>query len=164
MRAVRVLAVFLAAAAAVSHAAVGKGQWEPVAVPTLPMAIGDASTIVRVEVLEERSEGPVPVEVLEVYFGDFENAGFVDPTYLVPDDSDIGAHEVRFTFVKGRQYIILGWRGPGGVYKPFLHWNTSWGVLDVNKGKVDLSRLAEGPKEIPIAEFRELVRQVKYGF
>jgi hypothetical protein len=157
-------AFILTLAAAAWGEGVGKGQFEPVAVPTLPMAVGDATSIVRVEVLGEPTEGDVPVEVCEVYWGDFENTGWVDPTYLVPDDTDVGSHYVRFEFHKGEQYILLGWRGPGGVYKPFLHWNTSFGVLDIYKGKVDLSRLAEGPREIPIAEFRELVKRVKYAY
>lgn len=157
-----ILAAWLAAAAA-AGAGIGPGDWEPASVPTLPMCIGDATSIVRVKVLDAPAEGPIPVEVLEVYWGEFENNGFVDPTFLIPDETPMGTHPGRFEFRTGEQYVLFGGRGVGGVYKPFLHWNTKYGVADVYKGKVDLSRLAEGPREITIAEFREIVKAVKYG-
>jgi hypothetical protein len=159
----QLLMVLLTGVAAAAGAGIGPGNWEPIAVPTLPMVIGDASSIVRVKILDVPAEGALPVEVLEVYWGEFENNGFVDPSYLIPDETPMGAHPGRFEFRTGEQYVLFGSRGVGGVYKPYLYWNTKFGVADVVKGKVDLSRLAEGPREITIAEFREIVKAAKYG-
>ena len=143
-------------------AAVAAG-WPAAAVPTLADAVARSPNIVRVKVLELPAEGPVRVEVREVYWGDFENKGWVDPTYEVPDEEGEGGHDVAFEFEVGEQYVIFGRRDFGGLYRPFLFWNTRWGVADVVEDELDLARFAEGPRRIPLAEFRELVREVKWG-
>ncbi len=139
------------------------GSWLPAAVPTLAEAVARAPQIVRVKVLEVLAEGPVAVEVREVYWGDFENKGWLEPNYEVPDAEGEGGHDVAFEFRVGEQYVIFGRRDFGGLYKPFLFWNTRWGVADVVDGELDLARFAEGPRRIPLAEFRELVREIKWG-
>ena len=153
-------AIALALAAAAFAAA---ATWPPAEVPTLEEAVAGAPNIVRVKVLEVPEEGPVRVEVREVYWGDFENEGWVDPTYEVPDEEGEGGHDVAFEFKVGEQYVIFGRRDFGGLYLPSLFWNTRWGVADVVEDEVDLSRFAEGPRRMPIAEFRELVREIKWG-
>ena len=137
--------------------------WPPAEAPTLEEAVAQAPQIVRVKVVEVPAEGPVRVEVREVYWGDFENEGWVDPTYAVPDEEGEGGHDVAFEFKVGEQYVIFGRRDFGGLYKPFLFWNTRWGVADVVEGELELARFAEGPRRIPLAEFRELVREIKWG-
>jgi hypothetical protein len=137
--------------------------WPPAEVPTLDEAVAQAPNIVRVKVVEAPAEGPVRVEVREVYWGDFENEGWVDPAYAVPDEEGEGGHDVAFEFKVGEQYVIFGRRDFGGLYRPFLFWNTRWGVADVVENEIDLARFAEGPRRIPLAEFRELVREIKWG-
>jgi hypothetical protein len=132
-------------------------------VPALEGAIAQAPNIVRVKVVEAPADGPVRVEVREVYWGDFENEGWVDATYEVPDEEGEGGHDVAFEFKVGEQYVIFGRRDFGGLYKPFLFWNTRWGVANVVEGELDLARFAEGPRRIPLAEFRETVREIKWG-
>ena len=139
------------------------GRWLPAAVPTLAEAVARSPNIVRVKVLEVPAEGPVRIDVREVYWGDFENKGWVDADYEVPDAEGEGGHDVAFEFRVGEQYVIFGRRDFGGLYKPFLFWNTRWGVADVVDGELDLARFAEGPRRIPLAEFRELVREIKWG-
>jgi hypothetical protein len=153
-------AIALALATAACAAA---ASWPPAEVPTLEDAIAVAPNIVRVKVLEVPEEGPVRVEVREVYWGDFENEGWVDPTYEVPDEEGEGGHDVAFEFKVGEQYVIFGRRDFGGLYLPSLFWNTRWGVADVVEDEVDLSRFAEGPRRVSIPEFRELVREIKWG-
>jgi hypothetical protein len=143
-------------------AAVAAG-WPPAEVPTLAEAVARSANIVRVKVLEVPEEGPVRVEVREVYWGDFENKGWVDSTYEVPDEEGEGGHDVAFEFKVGEQYVIFGRRDFGGLYRPSLFWNTRWGVADVVEDELDLARFAEGPRRIPLAEFRELVREIKWG-
>jgi hypothetical protein len=147
------------ASAAVAAAA----TWPPAEAPTLEEAVAQAPNIVRVKVVEVPAEGPVRVEVREVYWGDFENEGWVDPTYAVPDEEGEGGHDVAFEFKLGKQYVVFGRRDFGGLYKPFLFWNTRWGVADVVEDELELARFAEGPRRIPLAEFRELVREIKWG-
>ncbi len=137
--------------------------WPPAEVPTVEEAVAQAPQIVRVKVVEVPEEGPVRVEVREVYWGDFENEGWVDPTYEVPDEEGEGSHDVAFEFKVGEQYVVFGRRDFGGLYRPFLFWNTRWGVADVVEGELELARFAEGPRRIPLAEFRELVREIKWG-
>lgn len=138
-------------------------SWPPAEVPTLEEAVAQAPNIVRVKVVEVPAEGPVRVEVREVYWGDFENEGWVDPTYEVPDEEGEGGHDVAFEFKVGEQYVVFGRRDFGGLYRPFLFWNTRWGVADVVEGEIDLARFGEGPRRIPLAEFRETVREIKWG-
>jgi hypothetical protein len=147
------------ASAAVAAAA----TWPLAEAPTLEEAVAQAPNIVRVKVVEVPAEGPVRVEVREVYWGDFENEGWVDPTYEVPDEEGEGGHDVAFEFKVGEQYVIFGRRDFGGLYRPFLFWNTRWGVADVVEDELELARFAEGPRRIPLAEFRELVREIKWG-
>ena len=137
--------------------------WPPAKVPTLEEAIAQAPNIVRVKIIEVPAEGPIPVEVREVYWGDFENRGWLDATYEVPAEEGEGSHDVVFEFKVGEQYVIFGRRDFGGLYRPFLFWNTRWGVADVVEDEIDLARFAEGPRRIPLAEFRELVREIKWG-
>jgi hypothetical protein len=144
-------------------AAAAAAEWPPAPVPTLAEAIAQSPNVVRVKVVEVPAEGPVRAEVREVYWGDFENEGWVDPTYEVPDEEGEGGHDVAFEFKVGEQYVIFGRRDFGGLYKPFLFWNTRWGVADVVEDEVDLARFAEGPRRIPLAEFREIVKEVKWG-
>ena len=132
-------------------------------VPTPAEAIAQAPAVARGTVREVPEDGPVRVEVREVYWGEFENEGWLEPNYEVPDDEGPATHEVEFEFREGEQYVLFARRGVGGVYVPFLYWNTRWGVADVVEDELDLSRLAEGPRRIPLAEFRELVRQIKWG-
>lgn len=153
-------AIGLALASAALAAA---ATWPPAEAPTLEEAVARAPNIVRVKVVEVPAEGPVRVEVREVYWGDFENEGWVDSTYAVPDEEGEGGHDVAFEFKVGEQYVIFGRRDFGGLYKPFLFWNTRWGVADVVEGELELARFAEGPRRIPLAEFRELVREIKWG-
>lgn len=150
----------LAALAACGAAA---AEWPPESVPTLEAAVVLAPNIVRVKVLEVPAEGPIPVEVREVYWGEFENKGWLDPTYEVPNEEGEGGHDVVFEFKVGEQYVIFGRRDFGGLYRPFLFWNTRWGVADVVEDELDLSRFAEGPRLMPLAEFRELVKEIKWG-
>jgi hypothetical protein len=149
--------------ALVSTALAAAASWPPAEVPTVEEAVAQAPQIVRVKVVEVPAEGPVRVEVREVYWGDFENEGWVDPTYEVPDEEGEGGHDVAFEFKVGEQYVIFGRRDFGGLYRPFLFWNTRWGVADVVEGELELARFAEGPRRIPLAEFRETVREVKWG-
>jgi hypothetical protein len=151
------------ALALASAACAVAATWPPAEVPTLAEAVGRAPNIVRVKVVEVPEEGPVRVEVREVYWGDFENEGWVDPAYEVPDEEGEGGHDVAFEFRVGEQYVIFGRRDFGGLYRPFLFWNTRWGVADVVEDELDLARFAEGPRRIPLAEFRELVRELKWG-
>jgi hypothetical protein len=153
-----------AALLAFASAAVGAAaKWPPAPVPTLEEAIAESPNVVRVKVVEVPLEGPVRVEVREVYWGEFENEGWVDPAYAVPDEEGEGGHDVAFEFKVGEQYVIFGRRDFGGLYKPFLFWNTRWGVADVVEDEIDLARFAEGPRRMPLAEFRELVREIKWG-
>jgi len=138
-------------------------EWPAAEVPTLEEAVAQAPCIVRVKVVEVPEKGPVRVEVREVYWGDFENEGWVDAAYEVPDEEGEGSHDVAFEFKVGEQYVIFGRRDFGGLYKPFLFWNTRWGVADVVEDELELARFAEGPRLIPLAEFRELVRELKWG-
>jgi hypothetical protein len=149
--------------ALVSTALAAAASWPPAEVPTVEEAVAQAPQIVRVKVVEVPAEGPVRVEVREVYWGDFENEGWVDPTYEVPDEEGEGGHDVAFEFKVGEQYVIFGRRDFGGLYRPFLFWNTRWGVADVVEDELELARFAEGPRRIPLAEFRELVREIKWG-
>ncbi|NIT35046.1 MAG: hypothetical protein GTN49_00870 [candidate division Zixibacteria bacterium] len=151
------------AGALAALAALAAAKWPPAEVPTLEEAIGRSPNIVRVKVLEVPEEGPVRVEVREVYWGDFENKGWVDPTYEVPDAEGEGGHDVAFEFKVGEQYVIFGRRDFGGLYRPFLFWNTRWGVADVVEDELELARFAEGPRRIRLAAFRETVREVKWG-
>jgi hypothetical protein len=146
-----------------SAALAAAATWPPAEAPTLEEAVARAPNIVRVKVVEVPAEGPVRVEVREVYWGDFENEGWVDPTYGVPDEEGEGGHDVAFEFKVGEQYVIFGRRDFGGLYRPFLFWNTRWGVADVVENELELARFAEGPRRIPLAEFRELVREIKWG-
>ncbi len=143
--------------------AAAAATWPPAEVPTLEEAVAQAPNIVRVKVVEAPAAGPVRVEVREVYWGDFENEGWVDATYEVPDEEGEGGHDVAFEFKVGEQYVIFGRRDFGGLYRPFLFWNTRWGVANVVEGELDLARFAEGPRRIPLAEFRETVREIKWG-
>ena len=52
--------------------------------------------------------------------------GWVDATYEVPDEEGEGGHDVAFEFKVGEQYVIFGRRDFGGLYKPFLFWNTPY--------------------------------------
>ena len=146
-----------------SAALAAAATWPPAEAPTLEEAVARAPNIVRVKVVEVPAEGPVRVEVREVYWGDFENEGWVDPAYEVPDEEGEGGHDVAFEFKVGEQYVIFGRRDFGGLYRPYLFWNTRWGVADVVEGELDMARFAEGPRRIPLAEFRETVREVKWG-
>ncbi|MGD8720039.1 MAG: hypothetical protein PVH29_14610 [Candidatus Zixiibacteriota bacterium] len=141
----------------------GAEEMEPAKVPTLAEAIAQAPNVVRVEILEVPEEGPVYVEVREVYWGEFENEGWINPTYDVPDEEGDGTHEVKFEFRPGEQYVLFGDRSFGGLYHPYLYWNTRWGVADVVEGEMELARFAEGPRRMPLAEFRELVKEIKWG-
>jgi hypothetical protein len=143
--------------------AAAAASWPPAPVPALEEAIAQSPNIVRVKVVEVPAEGPVRVEVREVYWGDFENEGWLEPTYEVPDEEGEGSHDVAFEFKVGEQYVIFGRRDFGGLYKPFLFWNTRWGVAEVAEDEVDLSRFAEGPRRMPLAEFREIVKEIKWG-
>jgi hypothetical protein len=138
-------------------------SWPLAAVPTLEEAVAQAPNIVRVEILEVPEEGPVRVEVREAYWGEFENEGWVDPTYQVPDAEGEGGHDVAFEFRLGDQYVLFAERHFGGLYRPYLFWNTRWGVADVVEGELDLARFAEGPRRLPLTEFREMVREIKWG-
>ncbi len=143
--------------------AAAAATWPPAEVPTLEEAVAQAPNIVRVKVVEVPAAGPVRVEVREVYWGDFENKGWVDAMYAVPDEEGEGGHDVAFEFKVGEQCVIFGRRDFGGLYRPFLFWNTRWGVANVVEGELDLARFAEGPRRIPLAEFRETVREIKWG-
>ncbi len=149
----KVAAAFVATAAA---------ALEPTAVPTLAEAIAQAPEIVRVKVIEVTADGMARVEVREVYFGEFENVGWVDLRYDVPAEGG-GVKAVALDVKVGAQYVLFAQRDVGGVYLPYLYWNTRWGVADVVDDELDLSRLAEGTKRAKLTEFRELVRQVKWG-
>ena len=153
----------LAALAMLSAPGARAASWPPAPVPTLEEAIAQSPNVVRVKILEAPAEGPIPVEVREVYWGEFENRGWVEPTYEVPDEEGEGGHDVAFEFKVGEQYVIFGRRDFGGLYQPFLFWNTRWGVADVVDEEIDLARFAEGPRRIPLAEFRELVKEIKWG-
>ncbi|UCH78352.1 MAG: hypothetical protein JSU81_11650 [Candidatus Coatesbacteria bacterium] len=154
--------VGLTAALLIAASAHG-ASWPPAEVPTLEEAVARAPNVVRVEILEVPEEGPVRVEVREVYWGEFENEGWVDPTYEVPDAEGEGGHDVAFEFRPGEQYVLFAERHFGGLYRPYLFWNTRWGVADVVEGELDLARFAEGPRLLPLTEFREMVKEIKWG-
>ena len=139
---------------------------EPAPVPTLDEAIAQAPEIVRVKVLAVPAEGPAEVDVREVYFGDFENQGWLDASYKVPGAPGEEPRLERVELKVGAQYVLFTIRGPGGVYQPYLFWNTRWGIAEVvggADGELDLSRLAEGSQRLTLAEFREKVRAIKWG-
>lgn len=141
------------------------GYFAAADVPTLAEAVALAPEIIRVEILEVKPEGLAWVAVREVYFGEFENAGWVDGRYEVTT-AEGASSPVAFEWRVGAQYVIFATRAGGGVYRPFFVGNTRWGVADVvggADGELDLSRLAEGARRIRLADFRELVRQVKWG-
>jgi hypothetical protein len=150
-------------AAVLPGAGATAASWPPAPVPTLEEAIAQSPNVIRVKILEVPAEGPIPVEVREVYWGDFENRGWLDAAYEVPAEEGEEGHDVFFEFKVGEQYVIFGRRDFGGLYKPFLFWNTRWGVADVVEDELELARFAEGPRRIPLAEFRELVKEIKWG-
>ena len=74
------------ALAVLSAGGAAAATWPPAPVPTLEEAIAQSPNVVRVKILEVPAEGPIPVEVREVYWGEFENRGWLEPTYEVPDE------------------------------------------------------------------------------